>query len=83
MIPTLPPYHLAPPMEDPDDMEAEFGEEEDRKESTKIFMVEPKFVGLLIGKNGDTIRTCKKQSGCNIEIDQDVPPGSSNYIKLA
>eukprot|EP00392_Amoebophrya_sp_AT5.2_P013259 g13377.t1 len=56
--------------DDLDSMSDDHGEEKQQ-----IFMVEPKYVGLVIGKAGDTIKKVKNQTGCIVNIDQDVPAG--------
>ncbi|CAD7939422.1 unnamed protein product [Amoebophrya sp. A120] len=55
--------------------EEDADESDDGTEHQQIFMVEPKYVGLVIGKAGDTIKKIKTATGCNINIDQDVPAG--------
>lgn len=57
--------------DDLDSMSDDHGEEKQQ-----IFMVEPKYVGLVIGKAGDTIKKVKNQTGCIVNIDQDVPAGT-------
>lgn len=41
----------------------------------EISPLDHRFVGLVIGKAGETIKSFKKQSGASIEIDQDLPMG--------
>lgn len=57
-------------------------DDDGRLDHHKIFMVEPKFVGLLIGKAGDTIKEMKRKSGATIDIDQDVPEGTNCFITM-
>lgn len=42
--------------------------------------LEPRFVGLIIGKAGETIKSFKKNTGCSIEIDQNLPEGLPRVI---
>lgn len=56
-------------------------EEED--EEAKVQEVSPldhRFVGLVIGKAGETIKSFKKQSGASIEIDQNLPDGMPRVV---
>lgn len=42
--------------------------------------LDQKYVGLVIGKAGETIKTFKKQSGASIEIDQNLPDGMPRVV---
>lgn len=56
---------------------------------TKEIRVEKQYVGMLIGKGGETIRLMQAEAGCQIQIDQSDPgeyasitfgPGSSEQV---
>ncbi|CAD7958860.1 unnamed protein product [Amoebophrya sp. A25] len=49
--------------------------EDDGSIQDTIFMVEPRYVGLIIGKSGETIKKFTNMTGSAINIDQDVPAG--------
>ncbi|MAC17875.1 MAG: hypothetical protein CMC97_06215 [Flavobacteriales bacterium] len=56
--------------------EQEVVNEEDEGERVhEVSPLEHRFVGLVIGKAGETIKSFKKQSGASIEIDQNLPDG--------
>jgi len=46
----------------------------------EVQQLEQRYVGLVIGKSGDTIKTFKKITGCNMEIDQTLPEGMPRVI---
>eukprot|EP00397_Hematodinium_sp_SG-2012_P000169 GEMP01000169.1.p1 GENE.GEMP01000169.1~~GEMP01000169.1.p1 ORF type:complete len:1767 (+),score=556.41 GEMP01000169.1:1918-7218(+) len=46
----------------------------------EVQALEQRFVGLIIGKAGDTIKSFKKATGCSIEIDQNLPEGMPRVI---
>lgn len=50
------------------------GDDDDTKVQ-EVSPLEHRFVGLVIGKAGETIKSFKKQSGASIEIDQNLPDG--------
>jgi hypothetical protein len=54
------------------------GSDEDRVH--EVSPLEHRFVGLVIGKAGDTIKSFKKQSGASIEIDQNLPDGMPRVV---
>jgi len=58
-------------------------DEEDDENAEKVLVsssLDPRFVGLVIGKAGETIKSFKKQSGASIEIDQNLPPGMPRAV---
>lgn len=68
VAPVAPVTQVAP--EDDDDPEQQFVAGE----------LDQKYVGLVIGKAGETIKTFKKQSGASIEIDQNLPDGMPRVV---
>ena len=49
-----------------------------------FFKVFNKFIGLIIGKNGDTMRTLHHKTGCFIFIPRETQPGDDfRYIELS
>lgn len=49
---------------------------------TEIFMAAKHYMGRIIGSKGVTINDLQKRSGCDIQINQDVPPGRDCEISL-
>mmetsp|Transcript_3041 Transcript_3041/g.8254 ORF Transcript_3041/g.8254 Transcript_3041/m.8254 type:complete len:588 (+) Transcript_3041:99-1862(+) len=49
---------------------------------TEIFYAAKHFMGRIIGTKGTTINDLQKRSGCDIQINQDVPPGRDCEISL-
>jgi predicted RNA-binding protein YlqC (UPF0109 family) len=49
---------------------------------TEIFSAAKHFMGRIIGSKGVTINDLQKRSGCDIQINQDVPPGRDCEISL-
>lgn len=49
---------------------------------TEIFFAAKHFMGRIIGSKGVTINDLQKRSGCDIQINQDVPPGRDCEISL-
>lgn len=45
-----------------------------------IGSLDQRYVGLVIGKAGETIKSFKKQSGASIEIDQNLPDGLPRVV---
>jgi predicted RNA-binding protein YlqC (UPF0109 family) len=48
----------------------------------EIFYADKIYMGRLIGSRGITINDVQKQSGCDIQINQDVPPGQACEISI-
>jgi far upstream element-binding protein len=48
----------------------------------EIFYAAKMYMGRLIGSRGVTINDVQKQSGCDIQINQDVPPGQDCEISI-
>jgi len=59
------PVELPPPEDD----------EKGNQDCVEVSPLEHRFVGLVIGKAGETIKSFKRQSGASIEIDQNLPEG--------
>jgi len=59
------PAESAPPEDD----------EKGNQDCVEVSPLEHRFVGLVIGKAGETIKSFKRQSGASIEIDQNLPEG--------
>lgn len=55
-------------------------EDEDGEKVQEVHKIDHKYVGLVIGKDGSTIKSFKKQSGASIEIDQTLPPGMPRMV---
>jgi far upstream element-binding protein len=51
-------------------------------QETEIFYAAKHFMGRIIGSKGVTINDLQKRSGCDIQIDQNVPPGRDCEISL-
>ena len=49
---------------------------------TEMFYAAKHFMGRVIGSKGVTINDLQKRSGCDIQINQDVPPGRDCEITL-
>mmetsp|Transcript_41601 Transcript_41601/g.61018 ORF Transcript_41601/g.61018 Transcript_41601/m.61018 type:complete len:751 (+) Transcript_41601:93-2345(+) len=49
---------------------------------TEIFPCAKMYMGRVIGQKGTTINDLQKKSGCDIQINQDVPPGQDCQITL-
>lgn len=50
-------------------------DEKGNQDCVEVSPLEHRFVGLVIGKAGETIKSFKRQSGASIEIDQNLPEG--------
>jgi len=55
-------------------------EEDDSERVQEFLPLDHRFVGLVIGKAGETIKSFKKQSGASIEIDQNLPDGMPRAV---
>jgi len=55
-------------------------DEERAQEVSFKAALDPRYVGLVIGKAGETIKSFKKQSGASIEIDQNLPDGMPRVV---
>eukprot|EP00531_Pseudo-nitzschia_arenysensis_P001275 CAMPEP_0116131066 /NCGR_PEP_ID=MMETSP0329-20121206/8810_1 /TAXON_ID=697910 /ORGANISM="Pseudo-nitzschia arenysensis, Strain B593" /LENGTH=552 /DNA_ID=CAMNT_0003625477 /DNA_START=51 /DNA_END=1709 /DNA_ORIENTATION=- len=51
-------------------------------QETEIFLAAKHFMGRIIGSKGVTINDLQKRSGCDIQINQDVPQGRDCEISL-
>ncbi|KAG7345283.1 KH domain containing protein [Nitzschia inconspicua] len=49
---------------------------------SEIFFAAKTFMGRIIGQKGVTINDIQKRSACDIQINQDVPPGSDCEITI-
>jgi len=49
---------------------------------SEVFFAAKHFMGRIIGSKGVTINDLQKRSGCDIQINQDVPPGRDCEISL-
>lgn len=49
---------------------------------SEVFFAAKTFMGRIIGSKGVTINDLQKRSGCDIQINQDVPPGRDCEITL-
>jgi predicted RNA-binding protein YlqC (UPF0109 family) len=49
---------------------------------TEMFFAAKHYMGRIIGSKGITINDLQKRSGCDIQINQDVPPGRDCEISL-
>ncbi len=49
---------------------------------SEMFFAAKHFMGRIIGSKGVTINDLQKRSGCDIQINQDVPPGRDCEISL-
>lgn len=54
--------------------------EDDGERVQEVSPLDHRFVGLVIGKAGETIKSFKKQSGASIEIDQNLPDGMPRVV---
>jgi len=49
-----------------------------------FFKISNKYVGLIIGKNGDTVRSLHQKTGCYIFIPKESQPGDDcRYLELS
>jgi rRNA processing protein Krr1/Pno1 len=48
----------------------------------EIFFAAKQFMGRIIGSKGITVNDLQKRSGCEIQINQDVPPGQDCEITI-
>lgn len=60
--------------------EEKLTEEEENKPVQEVSPLDHRYVGLVIGKAGDTIKSFKKQSGASIEIDQNLPDAMPRMV---
>lgn len=51
-------------------------------QETEVFFSAKHYMGRIIGSKGVTINDLQKRSGCDIQINQDVPPGRDCEISL-
>mmetsp|Transcript_18900 Transcript_18900/g.27971 ORF Transcript_18900/g.27971 Transcript_18900/m.27971 type:complete len:634 (-) Transcript_18900:1346-3247(-) len=49
---------------------------------TEVFPTAKMYMGRIIGQKGVTINDLQKRSGCDIQINQDVPPGHDCLITM-
>ena len=49
---------------------------------TEVFFAAKMYMGRIIGQKGVTVNDLQKRSGCDIQINQDVPPGQDCEITL-
>ena len=49
---------------------------------SELFLAAKHFMGRVIGSKGVTINDLQKRSGCDIQINQDVPPGRDCEITI-
>lgn len=49
---------------------------------TEVFPTAKMYMGRIIGQKGVTINDLQKRSGCDIQINQDVPPGHDCLITI-
>eukprot|EP00913_Durusdinium_trenchii_P029590 g27734.t1 len=54
--------------------------DDDGEKVQEVHKIDHKYVGLVIGKDGSTIKSFKNQSGASIEIDQTLPPGMPRMV---
>jgi len=54
--------------------------DDDGERVQEVSPLDHRFVGLVIGKAGETIKSFKKQSGASIEIDQNLPDGMPRVV---
>ncbi|CAK9045396.1 unnamed protein product [Durusdinium trenchii] len=54
--------------------------DDDGEKVQEVHKIDHKYVGLVIGKDGSTIKFFKNQSGASIEIDQTLPPGMPRMV---
>lgn len=77
----LPPPGTVTKKASPDEVGTEVAAADDDMERIQeVSPLDHRFVGLVIGKAGDTIKTFKKQSGASIEIDQKLPDGMPRVV---
>jgi far upstream element-binding protein len=72
--PTAPGFVVPPPLH--------FGGYIERAQETEYFPAAKIYMGRIIGQKGVTINDLQKRSGCDIQINQDVPPGSDCIITI-
>ena len=48
----------------------------------EIFYIAKNFMGRIIGQKGVTINDLQRRSACDIQINQDVPPGQDCEISI-
>lgn len=49
---------------------------------TEMFYCAKKFMGRVIGEEGETVNDVQKRSGCDIQINQNVPVGQDCQISM-
>ena len=59
-----------------------FGGYAERGPETEFFPASKLYMGRIIGQKGVTINDLQKRSGCDIQINQDVPPGQDCIITI-
>jgi len=81
-----PPAPAPPPPESPaaaaaaPEAKKDAKEEDEDERVQEISALDHRFVGLVIGKEGQTIKSFKKTSGASIEIDQNLPEGMPRAV---
>mmetsp|Transcript_54691 Transcript_54691/g.127929 ORF Transcript_54691/g.127929 Transcript_54691/m.127929 type:complete len:1814 (+) Transcript_54691:119-5560(+) len=70
---------VAPPAPPPPAAKAK-KEEDEAERVQEVSPLDHRFVGLVIGKQGETIKSFKKTSGASIEIDQNLPEGMPRAV---
>ena len=73
-----PPGHTygAPPLQQA------YGAYVERGPETEFFPAAKIYMGRIIGQKGVTINDVQKRSGCDIQINQDVPPGQDCLVTI-
>jgi rRNA processing protein Krr1/Pno1 len=80
-----PPFHTAGPSTGHGFVvpsQLQFGGYIERIQETEYFPAAKIYMGRIIGQKGVTINDLQKRSGCDIQINQDVPPGSDCIITI-
>ena len=79
-------YHQAGPPSGPvfggPPMQHGFGGYTERGPETEYFPAAKMYMGRIIGQKGVTINDLQKRSGCDIQINQDVPPGQDCIVTI-
>jgi rRNA processing protein Krr1/Pno1 len=69
------PYGAPPPQQ-------AYGAYVERGPETEFFPAAKMYMGRIIGQKGVTINDVQKRSGCDIQINQDVPPGQDCLVTI-
>ena len=59
-----------------------YGAYVERGPKTEFFPAAKMYMGRIIGQKGVTINDVQKRSGCDIQINQDVPPGQDCLVTI-